>query len=196
MRVFALLRLALLVLLVPTVFAQDTSETEGAIPPSIIMVQEATSGVLVDNDDDTYTLMLEGVDESLPYLMDDAESPDGGVLESTKLLDAWAAVDGLVSEGAVLQTPDATILVTLSAPVFDFISGSVSYTVTVEGVVQEEGAPEVLLPEVFEDATLYIVASEEFWAGLAEGYQILGLRDPKECRRCDPDPSEYPSKKR
>lgn len=197
MRVLVLLSLALLILIVPTLGAQDSAAEENSvIAPSIIMAQEASSGVLVDNGDDTYTLTLEGVDESLPYLMDDAEAPDGGVLESAKLLDAWAAVEGLASEGAVLQTPEATVLVTLSAPVFDFISGSVSYTVIVEGVVQEEGAPEVLLPEVFEESTLFIIVSEEFWAGLAEGYEILGLRDPKECRRCDPDPSEYPSKRR
>lgn len=196
MRVFVLLSLALLLLIVPTAAAQDAAEEEITIAPSIIMAQEATSGVLVDNGDETYTLTLEGVDESLPYLMDDTEAPDGGVLESAKLLDAWAAVEGLASQGAVLQTPEATVLVTLSAPVFDFISGSVSYTVTVEGVVQEEGAPEVLLPEVFEEATLYIIVSEEFWAGLAEGYEILGLRDPKECRRCDPDPDDFPGKRR
>lgn len=106
MRVLVLLSLALLILIVPTLGAQDSAAEENSvIAPSIIMAQEASSGVLVDNGDDTYTLTLEGVDESLPYLMDDAEAPDGGVLESAKLLDAWAAVEGLASEGAVLQTP-------------------------------------------------------------------------------------------
>lgn len=191
MRVFALLSLALLLLVVPSALAQDAAEEEVVLTPVIIMAQEATSGVLVDNGDGTYTLTLEGVSEDLPYLLD-SDTPDAGVLETAKVMDAWAVVEGLTAEGAALQTPEATVLVTLSAPVFDFISGSVSYTAVVEGVVQEEGQPEVALPEVFEEATLYILASQEFWAGLAEGYEELGLRDPKECRRCDPDPAFYP----
>lgn len=193
MRFFALLSLALLLLLIPSALAQEASE-EVVIEPSIIMTQEASSGVLVDNGDGTYTLTLEGVDESLPYLIDNGDAPDAGVLETAKVMDAWAAVEGLSVQGAVLQTADATVLVTLSAPVFDFISGSVSYTASVDAIVQEEGAPEVALPEVFEETTLYILVSEEFWAGLAEGYETLGLRDPKECRKCDPDPEDYPGK--
>jgi len=191
MRVFALLSLALLLLVVPSALAQDAATEETVLPPTIIMVQEATSGVLVDNGDGTYTLTLEGVSEQLPYLMDNAENPDAGILETAKVMDAWAVVEGLTAEDAVLQIPEATVLVTLSAPVFDFISGSVSYTAIVEGVVQEEGAEEIPLPEVFEETTLYILAFEEFWTGLAEGYDTLGLRAPKECRRCDPDPEYY-----
>lgn len=192
MSVFALLSLALLFLVVPSTLAQDAAADEVVLTPVIIMAQEATSGVLVANEDGTYTLTLEGVSEELPYLIDTADAPDAGFLETAKVMDAWSVVEGLTAEGAALQIPEATVLVTLSAPVFDFISGSVSYTAVVEGVVQEEGQPEVALPEVFEEATLFILASREFWTGLAEGYEELGLRAPKECRRCDPDPIFYP----
>ncbi len=66
MSVFALLSLALLLLVVPSALAQDAAADEVVLTPVIIMAQEATSGVLVANEDGTYTLTLEGVSENCP----------------------------------------------------------------------------------------------------------------------------------
>ncbi|MGB1288105.1 MAG: hypothetical protein ACPG7F_16330, partial [Aggregatilineales bacterium] len=79
MKRFTILLLAMLLAFsMMTVSAQEDTE-DMASETAIVYIQEASSGSFIENDDDTYTLLLEGLEDEVSYLQS-LPSLDSGFL--------------------------------------------------------------------------------------------------------------------
>lgn len=173
--------LLLVAILVTSAIAQPNKDSE----LSVIMTLDALSGVFNANDDGTYTLTLEAVGETMPYLFESPEE-DSGVIATESLLNAWSSDESLVATGAILESETAVVILNLSLPVYDPLSGTVSYEVEIEEIIAEDTANP---PEVFDEATLFIFVDEPLWTGFAAAFESLGLRSDEEpCRNCPINP--------
>ncbi|MGB1287751.1 MAG: hypothetical protein ACPG7F_14525, partial [Aggregatilineales bacterium] len=85
----------------------------------------------------------------------------------------------LAASETILRLEDGTITLTLSAPTYDPVEGTISYIVTVEEAnLEGSSAKGVSLPESFENATLFVITDGDFTISLNEGLQDAGLRLP------------------
>lgn len=184
-RAFFLRMLLLALILTVGLPVVSSQETEQASESILTLIQTAeTGGFTLDENGTTYTLTLNDISEITPYLIEtDALDFDSGELATAQMAEAWAVDETLIISEVLLQTETASVVLTLSAPVY--AEGTLTYTAEVQSVINTDASTDV--PESFEAATLFITATGEFWQGLSEGYESLGLRG-RSCRRCNPSP--------
>lgn len=166
-----LTRLALIIALVIVALmplaAQENAEETTPAPLPLLAIQAAASGSFADNDAETFTLTLDGSPELIAVM--NRESGLGAKVSIEALTEAWAAIEEAAAVG-VLNTGDLSITVSLSAPIFDALAGSVSYTAS---VVSIKGADEV--PATFDTATLFLRLDADFVAAALAVDAELGL---------------------
>jgi len=158
--------LLLVKLAIPT-FAQTTPA------PTLTMTHKATSGTLTDNEDGTFTLTLEGVSERVSYLSR-AAVLNAGAVELAGLADAWASVEGLTAR-AVVTIGDVTVVLTVGAPTFDVLAGTLTYTGELLSVNGADAAP-----TEFEAASVFVQAAADFTEQMGAAADEIGLR----CKQC------------
>lgn len=159
----------LLVLLAIPTFAQTTPA------PTLTMTHRATAGTLTDNEDGTYTLTLEGVSERVSYLSR-ASVLNTGAVELAGLADAWASVEGLTAR-AVVTIGDVTVVMTVGAPTFDVLAGTLTYTGELLSVNGADAAP-----TEFETASVFVQAAADFTEQMGAAADEIGLRACKQCQ--------------
>lgn len=161
--------LAVLAVLMLAVIPATAHEKSAA--PVITAVQRADSGQLTLVEDQTYTLVLEGVAEALPYTRAEGRVR-AALVSSAAFAEAWAAEEDLTLEGAVLTYNGEALIFDLSQPAYDALSGTYTYT----AVLTKNAASVEITEEAFSAPTLFLRQSEAFVAVLSENMLDLGLR--------------------
>lgn len=171
------IRLIVVALLVVTMLSAVVARADEEIPVGFF-IQNAVSGTMVDGGDGTYTLTLEGVGESVSWLV---TAPYQGVAEfnTGQLALAWVSASEGFEVSGLFQIGDTTFSLNLSNPMYDVEQGAITYTAAVVVPEGEKEAPEV--PESFDAATLYIIADDVFMQGLQEGAANAGARATWQC---------------
>ena len=165
MRNFAYLALLVLILAVPLTLVQ-AQDSSGGLPEdfSMIVIQQAVSGTLQDNGDDTVTLTLTLEEGSFrgvqltPVLT-------GGILTPDQLAQSWSAAgDDLVAEHAILITDDLVITLTLHAPTHE--DGTLTYIAS----IQESHPEPDTWPVSLDRPTVVIQMDADFFTSLMAGF--------------------------
>ncbi|MCU0498569.1 MAG: hypothetical protein MUF87_14555 [Anaerolineae bacterium] len=162
--------LAVLAVVVLAVIPATAHETTSA-RTVLTAVQRADSGQLTLVEDETYTLVLEGVAEALPYTRAEGRVR-AAVVSSAAFAEAWAAEEDLTLEGAVLTYNGEALVFDLSQPTYDALAGTYTYT----AVLTKNAAGVEITEEAFSAPTLFLRQSETFVAALSENMMDLGLR--------------------
>ena len=178
--------LLILALILPLTPAGAQEEVEIAEDLSGFYTVNATSGALAPNDgDETYTLTLQGVPETLAVVVDKPYLFAWRV-STLFLIGNWAAAPGDLEASAVLEVDGVTVWLTLTAPAYDDEAQTLSFTAQVTGVYNEDDTKETKAPESFETAALFIYTDHDFEASLLAGLAERGGRFPRRDRRIPP----------
>jgi hypothetical protein len=144
-----------------SILAQE--DEEGFETPeslSGIIVQTASTGEFIDNGDDTYRLILEGVDEETGVFMW-MPNLSGGIYSTELLAEEWQSTPDDLAGDAQLELGDMSISMSVTNPVFDSHMGILEYTVENYEITPDD--PGYLeLPEYFETATLFVMVDFDF----------------------------------
>jgi hypothetical protein len=159
--------------LVTVINAQDEA---AAGPVQGFFFVQATAGTLEEGEDETYLLTLEGVPDSLDWVVSTPEYFAGGY-ETAVVVSEWAAnVDEPLSTTALLRLEDTTLRLIAGTPVYDPMAGTLTLQVSaVEAFPVEEDSKKKGsdIPDEFDAATLTLVLDDAFSVGLATGSEIL-----------------------
>lgn len=164
----------ILALPMQAVSAQD--EAEAMDPFEGVYIQAANFGSLEASEGDTYTLTLEGIGEDTAWMIHTPELRAGNYPTLDLLLD-WAAAEQaeditLAPVQGALEIGDVALTLQLSNPIFDSATGIATYTVTIENQFSFEENAKSELPDLFENATLFITFDTAFQEALIAGFDI------------------------
>ncbi|MFW5709120.1 MAG: hypothetical protein ACOCX5_02750 [Chloroflexota bacterium] len=161
--------------------SQDNVEVEGTF------VINAASGGFEEVEDPTFVLTLEQVDESTAYVFTRPALMGGRYLIS-EFTDNWRFAieldsDVTISAAALLTTEDASIIMTLSEPVFS--DETLTFLATIESIMEfdaTDGKSEV--PATFETANLFITMEPTFMDVMRAGQQerLSSIRRITDCQ--------------
>jgi len=141
---------------VSIVGAQEETEAGNADLVGYI-VQTALSGEFVDNDDATYSLILASVAEYNSWIVSAPEFVTANH-SLAEFASDWSFDDELTAQ-AVLQLDGMAISLTLYAPVYYLLDGSLSFTASIDEIVTDTPVPAkggLVAPTTFDFATLII----------------------------------------
>ena len=141
---------------VSIVGAQEETEAGNADLVGYI-VQTALSGEFMDNGDATYTLILASVAEYNSWIV---SAPEFATANHSlaEFASDWSFDDELTAQ-AVLQLDGMAISLTLYAPVYYLLDGSLSFTASIDEIVTDTPVPAkggLVAPTTFDFATLII----------------------------------------
>jgi hypothetical protein len=131
-------------------------------------VLDATSGTLIDNGDETYTLTLHEVPQDIQSVIN-APYLSTWRYESLSLVSDWAANPDGLEASAVLEFEGVTLWVTLTVPAYDDETGTMSFTARITSIYEAD-AKESETPETFDAVTLFICMDYDFATGLLAGF--------------------------
>jgi hypothetical protein len=169
-----MLKKTLIVLMLVALWVVPSLAQTTPAPNALTMTHRATAGTLTDNEDGTVTLTLEGVSERVSFLSRGA-TLNAGAVELAGLADAWSTVEGLTARG-VLTIGDVTVVLTVGAPSYDVLAGTLTYVGELVSVNGAEAAP-----TEFEKASMFVQASATFIEEMGAAADEIGLRDCKQC---------------
>lgn len=180
--------------------AQGDDDESATVPEdfSASLVQQTAAGTFEVTEEDgdiiTGTLTLQGIQEYTPALVS-APAPAATLYQTQTLVDDWLTFNAqddteAATTTGLLQVGNLTITLTLSDPMFDDMEGVFTYTATVEDVFSTDSEldpKELVMPEEFENAVLFLLVDTDFATALRTGYEIR-LDDPRETyvQDCNP----------
>lgn len=150
-------------------------ESDPALP-TLVMIQSASSGMIVDNGSGALTLTLNGVTETLLVGTDPVFF---GRYGTELIVSGWASGvgDEAYPVNAVLTVADLVVELTVMNP--EYADGSVSFEAEVVGIASVDAdvnPDKIELPEAFEaaDLTIQLTAelSEMIGQGLTSGIRV------------------------
>jgi hypothetical protein len=153
------------------------AQEEEAVEFNGFYTLSAASGVLVDNGDDTYLLVLESVPAFAPWV---TTVESGGMFAgrdtTVRLTGNWAAVPDGLEGSAVMETDGNTLWLTLSEPVYDVELGTLSFSAVIDTIYAAEESKEgPQVPASFGLTTLFIKTNYDFEAALLLGFEARSL---------------------
>lgn len=150
------------------VSAQDDA-FEAPAETTGVLVQNAESAVITANEDGSFSLTLQNVDNFSQWMVSIPGEITTSLYRSSEVELDWNAAD-LIANGT-LHTSDFSLGGELSAPIFNPDENSFTYTFAIdEDLVTglEIGKSGLELPDLMEDVSLFIILNPDFVTDLIQ----------------------------
>lgn len=148
---------------------------------------QSDSGAMLDRHNGTHVLILEDAAAITQWMIDAPEdyTQFGGDIETTIFTRGWRAQPELTGYG-ILELDDVTLGLALRTPLLNPETGTLTYTVVVEDVLEPAGMTpaDLLLNRRFGNATLRVVIDPDFMQILQDGISTA-TENERECA-CPP----------
>lgn len=188
-RVRLLLAFVLVLLIGGMIQAQDEVETSVAAELSGAYIVPSESITIEAGEDDTFVVTISGAEETLNWVITQPLM-SAGTSQAFDFFENWlASPDELTTEG-IIQTEDAVISLTLSAPRFDPEEFTLTFTaLAAEATAFDEDAKDgAEIEGTFDGATLYISNTTDFTFGILAGMEerLASTRTSFGSQQCTP----------